>query len=291
MNISFEYPFFLILLPLGICFFKCSRESMELFFPKVEFLPKFSFKTSYFLQFLIFSLLVLALSAPFSYKNFISNPKKGRDLVLAIDASGSMDERFAKSNKSKFQTVIQMAKDFVKKRFDDNIGIVIFGSFAYIASPITYDMKALEFILNYLESGVAGNNTAIGDAIFWAVKALKSEKSKEKVIILLTDGHQNSGGISIKKAVLEAKKIKAKIYTLAIGDADKKLLKKIAKKSKGKFFYVKDKESLQKVFKEIDSLEPSKIRSGFYEDKKYLFPIFLIFSLFLIFYLLLRKIR
>ena len=236
MNISFEYPFFLILLPLGICFFKCSRESIELFFPKVEFLPKFSFKTSYFLQFLIFSLLVLALSAPFSYKNFISNPKKGRDLVLAIDASGSMDERFAKSNKSKFQTVIQMAKDFVKKRFDNNIGIVIFGSFAYIASPITYNMKALEFILNYLESGVAGNNTAIGDA-------------------------------------------------------DKKLLKKIVKKSKGKFFYVKDKESLQKVFKEIDSLEPSKIRSGFYEDKKYLFPIFLIFSLFLIFYLLLRKIK
>ncbi len=289
MKIAFDYPFFLLMLFLGICFFKCKRENLKIFFSKIDFLPKFSLKKASFMEFFIFSLLVLSLSSPFTYESFQIDKRKGRDLVLAIDASGSMDESLKGSNKSKFQIVLEDAREFIKNRFDDNIGVVIFGSFSYIASPITYDMKALEFILKYLETQIAGNNTAIGEAIFRSVEALKKGDAKEKVIILLTDGHHNSGSISPKKAVEEAKKIGARIYTLAIADADASLLKKIAKESGGEFFHIKDKSDLKEVFKRIDSLEPSLIRSGIYKGKKYLFPYFLSFAFFLLLYLFIKR--
>ncbi len=229
------------------------------------------------------SLLVVALAAPFSYRSLAQDTRKGRDLMLVLDASGSME--FEMDGKSKFDTLLEVARNFLQKRFDDNVGIVVFGSFAYTAAPITYDLKALGFILHYLQPSIAGNATAIGDALWEAIKDLKKSKAKEKVIVLITDGHHNYGTHSPKEAVEWAKKEKIRIYTIGIGkEFDKALLERIAKESGGRSFAAKSKEDLQNIFDQIDSLEPSPLRSGIYEDKRALFWIPLTLALLLVLY-------
>ncbi len=274
MNIWFEYPYALLLLALLICFYRCKKESLAIYFSHIHLLPKSWFKRDIFAP-ALFLLLVLALSFPFLYDYEKRPPKKGRDLVLVLDASGSMG--FDLKNSSKFKTLIELSKKFVDRRFDDNIGVVVFGAFAYTASPITYDLKALKFILDYIEVGIAGNSTAIGDALAEAVKSIKKSGSKKRVIILFTDGKQNAGKISVKDAVLMAKKERIKIYTVGIGeDFDKNLLKRVAKESGGEFFAARDEESLKEIFSKLNSIEPSPVRSGIYENKK---PLYWIFSL------------
>ena len=275
MNFDFEYPIFFTLLFLIICFYRCKKEGLKIYFSKTLLLPKRLIGAKDFLPKIIFITFIISLASPFSYKALLENPKKGRDLVIALDASGSMSSEI--DGKSKFETVLELTKEFLKKRYDDNVGFVVFGSFAYPASPITYDLKALEFILDYLEVSIAGNNTAIGEAIKVSVDMLKKSEAKNKVIILFTDGHHNSGSMSPKDAVKEAKKIGAKIYSVGIGkDFDKNLLKKISDESGGKSFAAKNADDLKKIFKEIDKLEKSPIRAGIYLDKRPIFMIFLI---------------
>ncbi|BAF69705.1 vWA domain-containing protein [Nitratiruptor sp. SB155-2] len=280
MNIAFEYPWFLTLLPLVVCFIQCKREHLKIYFAKTNLFPRFQIRFT-FLPLLTFLLFVIALSNPFLYSSIKLDDRKGRDLVLALDASGSMEESLY-DEKSKFEVVKSMAQNFFHKRFDDNIGIVIFGSFAYIAAPLTYDTKALDFLINYLEPSIAGNNTAIGEGLWQGIKALQADTAKQKVLILITDGHHNSGSISPRQAVEKAKKLGIKIYTIGLGDADKHLLEQIAKESGGKFFYAKSEEDLQSIFSELNKLEPSPIRSGSYENKRYLFTYFLIAALLLL---------
>jgi len=290
MNIGFDYPIFFLLLLLIPCFFRCKRENLKIYFSKTDLLPKFWLPKKDFLIVSIFILLVISLTSPFLYSSIQTNQKKGRDLILAIDASGSMG--FDMDGKSKFQRVLELSKDFLKKRFDDNIGIVVFGSFAYIASPVTYDLKALNFILDYLDTSVAGNSTAIGEAIYQSIKALEKSNAKNKVIVLLTDGYHNSGQISPKEAIKLAKKKNIKIYTIGIGDEfDKKLLQKIASNTKGKTFAAKNSEDLKNIFDELNRLEKSPIRSGNYINKQQLFIITLSIALILIFFYIFKNRR
>ncbi len=281
MNIAFEHPYAFLLLIFALCFFLCPRSPLSIYFVRNDLLPRFGFHTKWFVL-LSFIFMVIALAQPFRYSSFELGERRGRDLALVIDASGSMEENFGQ--KSKFDTVKEMAMEFFKHRYNDNIAIVIFGSFAYIAAPLTYDTKALEFIIQYLEPSIAGNNTAIGDGLYQAIKALEKGKAKEKVIVLISDGQQNSGKISPKEAVDLAKKRNITIYTIGLGDVDKALMQKIAKQSGGKFFYAKSPKDLEEIFQTLDSLEPSPIRSGHYVDKRPLFYPFLLlaFVLFLI---------
>ncbi|NPA81806.1 MAG: VWA domain-containing protein [Epsilonproteobacteria bacterium] len=281
MNIGFHYPFFFLLSLFFICFFRCKRESLKIYFSKTEFLSKFSLYKRSFLSFFVFFLLVLSLSAPFSYDFLRSDTKKGRDLVLALDVSGSMGMDMG--GKSKFEALLEVAREFLKKRFDDNIAVVAFGTFAYIASPITYDLKALAFLLDYLDVSVAGNNTAIGEAIERSLDAIEKSNAKNRVIVLITDGYHNSGSISPKDAVERAKKMKVKIYTIGIGeDADRSLLKKISSSTGAKSFFAKNKEDLKRIFRELDSLEKSPLKSGYFENKRELFFIPLVFAVVLL---------
>jgi len=128
---------------------------------------------------------------PFIYEQNSSYHKRGRDLVIALDASGSMGESgFDDSDRyrSKYDTLIKLSKDFISNRFDDNIGLVLFGSFAYSASPITYDLNSLSYLLDMTNVGLAGESTAIGDAIYQSIKNLSYGKAKSKVIILISQG-------------------------------------------------------------------------------------------------------
>jgi len=236
---------------------------------------------------LIFSLMVAVLAKPFVYDSSNSEHKKGRDLILAIDASGSMaqsgfdtKDRF----KNKYESTLKLSKAFTKKRLDDNMGVIVFGTFAYTASPLTYDLEALSYLLEMTTVGLAGESTAIGDAIMQSIRTLSFGKAENKAIILLTDGYHNAGRTSPKQAVTKAKSLGIKIYTIGIGkksDYDVAMLETIAKESGGKSYAASSAEALSKVYKEIDRLEPSPIRSENYLNQKLLlfFPLALVFLL------------
>ena len=233
---------------------------------------------------LIYTFLVISLATPFSYSSSLASEKKGRDLVLVLDSSGSMAERgFNKKDKTqnKYDISVGLAKAFIEKRYDDNIGLVVFGSYAFSASPLTYDLKALSEMF-YLMSdvGIAGTSTAIGDALMQGLRTLKGGEAKSKVLILLTDGKHNAGKSSPHQAVTLAKEQAVKIYTIGIGkkgDYDEELLSTIAKESGAKSFFASNSSELEKVYETIEKLEPSLIRSEQYFNKEeyFIYPLFL----------------
>ncbi len=289
MQFTFGSSYFLLILLLLPCFIWCKQYSRVFYFPKLEWVSKQSPLLSWepWLKMTIFSLLILALAKPFVYDSSNNEHKKGRDLILAIDASGSMaqsgfdnKDRF----KNKYETTIKLSKAFTKKRFDDNMGVVVFGTFAYTASPLTYDLEALSYLLEMTTIGLAGESTAIGDAIMQSIRTLSFGEAENKAIILLTDGYHNAGRTSPKQAVEKAKSLGIKIYTIGIGkksDYDAAMLETIAKESGGKSYAASSAEALSKVYKEIDTLEPSPIRSENYLNQKLLifFPLALVFLL------------
>jgi len=272
-----------LLLP---CFILCKIKAKILYFSKPEWLPKqsFAWDNLLLLAMLIYILLVLALASPFSYRSSLASEKKGRDLVLLLDTSGSMGERgFNRSDKAqnKYEISVTLAKAFIAKRHDDNIGLVVFGTYAFSASPLTYDLKALSEMF-YLMSdvGIAGISTAIGDALMQGLRTLEGGEAKSKVLILLTDGKHNAGKNSPHQAVTLAKERGVKVYTIGIGkkgDYDEELLSTIAKESGAKSFFASTSNELEDVYEEIEELEPSDIRSEQYFNKEeyFVYPLFL----------------
>jgi Ca-activated chloride channel family protein len=298
MKFDFLYPLFLLLLLLLPCFIWCELKSKTLYFSKPEWLPKqtFTWDSSLLLVMLIYTLLVLALASPFSYNSSLASEKKGRDLVLVLDTSGSMAERgFNKQNveENKYDISVHLAKDFIAKRHDDNIGLVVFGTYAFSASPLTYDLKALSEMF-YLMSdvGIAGTSTAIGDALIQGLQTLKGGEAKSKVLILLTDGKHNAGRNSPHQAVALAQEQEVKIYTIGIGkkgDYDEELLSTIAKVSGGKSFFASSANELANVYDEIETLEPSEIRSEQYFNKEQYFSYLLFLAMGALLWLMWRE--
>ncbi len=277
MNIDLQHPLALILLVIIPCFIYCVKKSATCYLPKLSWIPKKGkfINLNLILKILIFSLFVISLTNPFSYDSISPSNRFGKDIVLALDTSGSMNESgFEQGDKNKFELLQEILNDFIDKRVNDNIGIVIFGTFAFSASPITYDKDSLKELLWMVDVGIAGNNTAIGEAIAQSVRTLKFGSAKEKIIILVSDGFSNAGSISIENALKLAKKDGIKIYTIGLGkkrDFDYPLMQKIAKESKAKSFSVNSKKELIEVYQKINMLESSPIRSEQYMNKKALF--------------------
>jgi len=283
LHFSFEYPLAFVLLFLIICIYKCPKTIQELIFPHTEL---FHQKTSFInrdklLYSLILALLVTALASPISYSQKSSNKRKGRDLAFVLDTSGSMAESgFSKEDpqKQKFTLLKTLLKNFIQNRYDDNVGVAIFGSYAYGAIPLSYDMKSIEFLLAFFDVGIAGDSTAIGEGLASGLRILEKGQAKKKVIILITDGYQNSGETSIREAVERAKEMGVVIYTIGLGNKksfDTKLLQHIADETKGKAFSAKNAKVLKDIYESIDALEPSAIRSQHYLHKKllYIYPL------------------
>jgi len=291
MYFTFGSALLLLLLLLLPCFLWCKQYSRSYYFPKLSWVTKQSPLLSWepWLKMALFTLMVLALAKPFVYDASSNHHRKGRDLILALDASGSMaqsgfdtKDRF----KIKFTTNIELAKDFIEKRFDDNMGIVLFGTFAYTASPLTYDLESLAYLLEMTNVGLAGESTAIGDAIMQSIRTLSYGEAKNKAIILLTDGYHNAGRTSPKEAVKKAKDLGIKVYTIGLGkksDYDTALLGIIAKKTEAKSYSASSSDALEKIYEEINSLEPSSLRSENYLNQKLLliYPLGLVFILLL----------
>ena len=299
MHFTFGSPYLLALLLLLPCFLWCKQYSKPYYFPKLSWITRQSPLLSWepWLKMALFALMVFALAKPFVYDASSTQHKKGRDLVLAIDASGSMAQSgFDVKNrmKNKFKTNLELSQDFIQKRFDDNMGVVLFGTFAYTASPLTYDLDSLSYLLDLTNVGLAGESTAIGDGIIQSIRTLSYGEAKNKAIILLTDGYHNAGKVSPKEAVKKAKALGIKVYTIGIGkksDYDVALLETIAKESGAKSYAASSAKALSEIYEEINTLEPSAIRSENYLNQRLLIlaPLLLVFVLLLLWVLLLKR--
>jgi len=302
---SFEYPYLIFLLiPILYCLYKCKEYKKSIYFVHLHLMAakKRFMKLEWIVKVAIFTLLCIALSSPIIIDKHNPFNRMGKDIVLAIDASGSMnasgfdvdDELSEGKRLTRFELTKIVAKEFIQNRYMDNLGIVIYGDFAFIASPITYEKEIVSDMLEYMTQGMAGQNTAIGEAIAMSVRSFAYSKAKTKIIVLLSDGEHNSGTISPKDALALAKEQGIKIYTIAIGnqgEADSPLLEKIAKESGGVFYSALSAKELQEAYKSIDRLESSKIKSRHFLAKQYYYQSILLLALVLLLYLLYRELR
>jgi len=229
---------------------------------------------------LVWICLILAAARPQWTGEPITLPQSGRDLMLAVDISGSMaTEDMAVNGKfiDRLTVVKAVVGAFIEARQGDRTGLVLFGTNAYLQAPLTFDLKSVNRLLTEAPVGIAGGKTAIGDAIGLAVKRLRLRPQEDKVIILLTDGANNVGEVAPAKAAELAAFDKIKIYTIGVGademrmpslfgslgrmtnpsaDLDEETLKRVATTTKGKYFRAKDTAKLQEIYALIDELEP-----------------------------------
>jgi Ca-activated chloride channel family protein len=209
--------------------------------------------------------------------------RSGRAMMLAVDLSGSMrtdDMRLAGHPVSRFGAVEAIASDFIARRSGDELGLVLFGSRAFLVTPLTYDLTAVRAQLQGAAVGLAGTETAIGDAIAVAVKRLAALPEQARVLVLLTDGVNNAGSISPREAAKAAKAAGVRIYTIGIGadrmtvpdffgsrvvnpsaDLDVGMLTTIATQTGGRFFRATDSGQLADAYRAIDALEPMPQRA------------------------------
>ena len=259
------------------------------------------------LKFIAITLFIIAFARPQEGSKRTEILSQGVDIILAIDTSGSMQALDFKKNDdqvTRLSVVKDVVAEFVKHREMDRMGMVVFGANAFTQCPLTLDQSILLSFIDKLKIGMAGDATAIGSAIGISSKRLKDLKSKSKIIILLTDGRNNSGAISPIQAAEIAKSLGIKIYTIGVGkrgkapflvdsifgkrliyqavDIDEKVLNKISKMTEGKYFRATDLKSLKNIYKQIDLLEKSEVKILDHSKYKELFHYFLIPGLFLL---------
>lgn len=237
----------------------------------------FAGQTQISLLFLVWCLLVFAAAGP----RWVGEPqpltREGRNIMLALDLSGSMELSDMLLNghpASRLTVVKRAAEQFVQARIGDRIGLILFGTRAYLQTPLTYDRQNVLLRLEDATVGLAGQTTSIGDAIGLAVKRLQDVPAKGRVIILLTDGANNSGMLPPLKAAELAKLDNIKIYTIGLGaesdpramsgvffspspssDLDEETLQEVAKITGGRYFRATDLQSLQAIYESINQLE------------------------------------
>jgi len=227
---------------------------------------------------LIWLLLLLAASRPQWIGEIESVPVTGRDLLLAVDISGSMDTQDMILNRTavnRLKVVKKVAGEFIQRRHGDRVGLILFGSRAYLQTPLTFDTETTATLLNESEIGLAGRETAIGDAIGLAVKRLRDDAAADRVLVLLTDGANTSGEVQPLQAAEFAARDGLTIYTVGVGademmvkdffgsrvvnpsaDLDEDTLRTIAERTGGRYFRARDAVSLEKIYEILDELEP-----------------------------------
>lgn len=225
---------------------------------------------------LVWVLLVLSAARPQFVGEAVELPLSGRDLMLAIDLSASMqveDMFINKRPRSRIGAVKAVAGEFIERRQGDRLGLILFGDQAYLLTPLTFDTQAVRSQLDEAIMGLAGKRTAIGDAIGLAVKRLREQSQGSRVLMLLTDGSNTTGQLDPLKAAQLAARQQVRIYTIGIGASkentrqynqersakhglDEEMLTAIAKATGGRFFRARDTNELQQVYQVIDTIEP-----------------------------------
>lgn len=227
---------------------------------------------------LIWALLLIALARPQWQGEPIGRPMEGRDLMVAVDLSGSMareDMQLGSQMVDRLSIVKLVLKDFIERRQGDRIGLVLFADTAYLQAPLTFDRTTVATFLDEAVLGLVGRQTAIGDAIGVSVKQMLNQQSSHRVLVLLTDGDNTSGSMTPEQAVKIAQKYDVTIYTVGVGaevmvrrsllgsrnvnpsaDLDEQTLKQIAQATGGQYFRAVDADSLTQIYQTIDALEP-----------------------------------
>ena len=312
-NFEFHNPEFLwllILIPLVAIwyFFMRKKDTAVLKMPSVKGFKTTSFLSKlkpilYLLRLLALAAIIVALARP---RNVSVSKKtktnRGIDIVMAIDVSASMLARDLKPNR--LEALKKVAINFVDRRPNDRIGIVVYAGESFTQTPITSDKSIIKQTIAGLKWGQLEGGTAIGMGLGSAVNRLKESKAKSKVIILLTDGVNNSGNIDPRTATELAKELEIKVYTIGIGtngmadfpwskdprtgklnfrkqqvEIDEALLKDIASETEGKYFRATNNNKLKAIYDEIDKLEKTKIEEFKYYNYQEKYRIFVFLGL------------
>ena len=315
----FKNPILLTLLPLifGVVFILKRNEASSAFrFPTADifndigsswkmrwrFLP-------FILRLIVLALFIVALAGPRKVLEESKITTEGIDIVLVLDASGSMAAQdFVLNGKrqSRLEVVKKVVAEFIDQRPNDKIGLVVFAAQAFTASPLTTDHAWLKENLARVELGVIDpNRTAIGSGISSAVLRLKKSQAKSKIIILLTDGVSNAGKVDPLSAARAAQTFGIKVYTIGAGvrgmapvpvqdffgrisyqnqevEIDEEMLQEVARLTGGKYYRATATEELQDIYKDIDQLEKTKIEEVGYKEYKEMFGYILSLALVLL---------
>jgi Ca-activated chloride channel family protein len=288
--IAFDWPWLLLVLPLPLLLrwllppAATAREAAL----RVPFLEDFSDAAGergaaarrwpLWLAALAWCLLVLAAMRPQWVGEVMEIPVTGRDLMLAVDLSGSMQEEdFVVGNRQvdRLTATKWVAGDFIERRIGDRIGLILFGERAYLQAPLTFDRETVKTLLLEAAIGLAGKATAIGDAIGLAVKRLRERDEANRVLVLLTDGANTTGMVDPVEAAELAAGEGLKIYTIGVGademlvrdlfgmrrinpsaELDEKTLKRIAELTGGRYFRARNTGELEQIYSLLDELEP-----------------------------------
>jgi len=283
-----EYLYLLLVIPLLIVWywFRNKRNTAELRFSDLSSFGNVSatiksrlIHSLFALRMMAVSLLIIALARPQSISTKQNVHIEGIDIVMAIDVSGSMLARDFKPDR--LEAAKEVAKDFIAKRPNDRVSLVIFSGEAFTQVPLTTDHQMISTIFEEVKSGMIEDGTAIGDGLATSVSRLKNSDAISKVIILITDGVNNAGSVDPVSAAEMAHMFGIRVYTIGIGSMgtapypvqtpfgmqmqqmqvqiDEELLQEIATKTGGRYFRADNNDKLKDIYKEIDVLEKSKI--------------------------------
>ena len=218
-------------------------------------------------------LLVLALAGPERLGTPVEITRSARDVALAIDISGSMDTKDFKAPdgalQQRFAAVREVVARFVEGRQGDRIALIVFGSKAYLQSPLTEDLAAISSLLDRTEVGMAGPHTALGDAIGLAIRTFEASEVEQRLLILLSDGADTASRMSPVNAAEIAADRGVEIHAIGVGDpqasgedrVDLEALREIAGRSGGSYFFAADQDALTQVYARIDALAPRDVET------------------------------
>ena len=320
MTLAFPWVLVLALLPLALLWRRRAARPVQApvlplghWFTDMPGVSTHSAKSPVWLRLLTllgWLLLVLALARPQVVGEARQLPTTGRDLMLVVDISPSMDEPdMVRQGRriNRLQAVKQVLAEFIDQRRGDRLGLILFGSQAYVQAPLTFDRTTVNILLQEAGLGMAGNTTAIGDAVGLAVKRLRERPLEQRVAIVLTDGANTAGEITPDKASELAQASAVRLYTIGIGacadsaitgllqrnpsrDLDEALLTRMAQQTGGQYFRARNLAELGGIYASINQLEPALQEGQFYRPVReyYVWPAALAITLWL-FALLFRR--
>jgi len=287
--IHFEWPWLLAALPLPLLIYflpaKNKQASAALHMPQLiqgakstQVINQNTNKAPRYILSIIWILLVISATRPQWLGEAIDIPTQGREMMIAVDLSGSMqveDMALNGDTVNRLDMLKVLLGDFIERRTGDRLGLILFGDDAYMQTPMTFDRKTVQQMLDETVLGLVGKKTAIGDAIALAVKRFDAKKESNRVLLLLTDGQNTAGKISPEQALELAIAKNITIYTIGIGadvmlqrslfgtrkvnpssELDEKSLQNIATKTGGKYFRARNSEGMAEIYQLLDQLEP-----------------------------------
>ncbi|MCU0285705.1 MAG: VWA domain-containing protein [Acidobacteria bacterium] len=282
-----------------------SYSSKKLIIDANDTLKAYFTRNLFYFKLIALVLLILALARPQTLYYYDLENKKGIDILITMDISGSMAAVDFKP-KNRLEVAKEVISNFIQKRENDRLGLVIFAGNSFTKCPLTVDYDILRFFLKETAIGDLEDGTALGMALATSVNRIRMSKSQTKIIILLTDGVNNRGEIDPRDAAKIARDFNVKVYTIGVGtkgqapypvrdaygnqryvlldvEIDEELLKEIANKTGGLYFRATDKDSLQRIFTEIDRWEKTEISSKRFYTAQDFYIYFIIGALLILF--------